>query len=66
MKIHLFIALIVCLGFSLVPSRGTSLANHNFVNPISKTSSGPAPGAGLPRSSPDAQGVSSASVLSFI
>ena len=64
MNIRLIIALIVCLGLNLVPGRGTSLANHNF--PIPKTTSGPAPGAELPRSSPEAQGVSSAAVLSFI
>jgi CubicO group peptidase (beta-lactamase class C family) len=51
MRIHLIIALVACLGLSLVPSRVKSLASHN---------------AELPRSSPEAQGVSSAAVLSFI
>jgi CubicO group peptidase (beta-lactamase class C family) len=77
MRIHLIIALFACLVLSTWPSRGTGLATHNPVqdrsgqvmlagNPPSKTSLGIAPGVELPRSSPEAQGVSSAAVLSFI
>ncbi len=66
MRIHLIVALAACLGLSLGPGRGTGLAKHNLANPISITSPGSAPGAELPRSSPEAQGVSSEAVLSFI
>jgi Beta-lactamase len=77
MRTHLIIALVACLGLSSWPGRGTSLADNNLVkdpgrqallaaNPSSKTALGSAPRAELPRSSPEAQGVSSAAVLSFI
>src|SRR5262245_11382664 len=65
MKLRLVIALIACAGLSLAPSRGTGPGNKGPII-IPKVSSASAPGASLPRSSPEAQGVSSAAILSFI
>jgi hypothetical protein len=65
MKIRLIFALLVGLGLSLTPGRGMGLGNASL-NPISEMSPGVAPGASLPRSNPEAQGVSSAAILSFI
>lgn len=65
MRIHLFIALLACAGLSLAPSHWTGLGNRD-PGLISKVSLASAPGAALPRSSPEAQGVSSAAILSFI
>ncbi len=65
MKLRLVIALIACAGLSLAPSRGTGPGNKGPII-IPKVSLASAPGASLPRSSPEAQGVSSAAILSFI
>ncbi|MGH9854075.1 MAG: serine hydrolase [Blastocatellia bacterium] len=65
MKIHLIIALVACLGLSLAPGSAMGWGNKGFTS-ISKMSPGPAPEASLPRSSPEAQGVSSAAILSFV
>src|SRR4030095_1699101 len=65
MKLRLVIALIACAGLSLAPSRGTGPGNKGSTI-IPKVSLAFAPGASLPRSSPEAQGVSSAAILSFI
>src|SRR5262247_3025062 len=65
MKPHLVVALLVCAGLSLAPSRGAGLGNKGSVI-IPKLSPASAPGASLPRSAPEAQGVSSAAILSFI
>jgi CubicO group peptidase (beta-lactamase class C family) len=65
MKIRLIIALIACVGLSLTLSPEMGLANKGS-DSVSKMSPGPASGARLPRSSPEAQGVSSAAILSFV
>jgi CubicO group peptidase (beta-lactamase class C family) len=65
MKIHLVIALVVCLGLGLAPGSGMGWEDKGF-NSVSRISPRPAPGAHLPRSSPEAQGVSSAAILSFV
>jgi len=65
MKIHLIIALVACLGLSLAPGSAMGWGSNGFAS-ISKMPLGPAPGARLPRSSPEAQGVSSAAILSFV
>jgi CubicO group peptidase (beta-lactamase class C family) len=65
MKLRLVIALLACAGLSLAPSRGTGLGTKGPAI-IPKASLASAPGASLPRSSPEAQGVSSAAILSFI
>ena len=53
----------VCLGFGSMPGAGTSLENNSFHSRFNLLS---APAAHLPRSSPEAQGVSSAAILSFL
>src|SRR5262245_31342351 len=65
MKLRLVIALLACAGLSLAPSRGTGLGTKGPAI-IPEASLASAPGASLPRSSPEAQGVSSAAILSFI
>jgi len=65
MKHHLAIALIACAAFCLAPSQGAGPGNKGAAL-IPKASLASAPGASLPRSSPEAQGVSSAAILSFI
>ena len=65
MKIRLAITLLACAGLSLAPSQGAGLGNKGpIITP--KASPASAPAASLPRSSPEAQGVSSAAILSFI
>ncbi|HKQ89037.1 MAG TPA: serine hydrolase [Blastocatellia bacterium] len=65
MKLRLVITLLACAGLSLAPSRGADLG-INGPSIILEASLASAPGASLPRSSPEAQGVSSAAILSFI
>ncbi len=59
MKYHLVITLLVCAALCLASGQRTELGNKG----VALAS---APGASLPRSSPEAQGVSSAAILSFI
>ncbi len=63
MKTHLSIALAVCLGFGSVPGLSTNLETDNLHHSFDSL---PAPAAQLPRSTPEAQGVSSAAILSFL
>jgi CubicO group peptidase (beta-lactamase class C family) len=76
MKIHLTLALITCMGLNLMPSFVTPAGSDGpvtkqqflFANDrtfIAETSTTPAP-ATLPRSSPEAQGVSSSAILAFV
>ena len=65
MRTQLFSALLVCAGLSLAPSPETRQGTHS-PGLIPQVSLAAAPGASLPRSSPEAQGVSSAAILSFI
>ena len=77
MKIHFRIVMVACMGLSmtlgLVPnprnsdllsSQPSVLASSRIPN--SKVSSNPTPRAALPRSNPEAQGVSSSAILSFV
>src|SRR5262245_51335392 len=65
MKLYLVIALLACSGLSPAPSQGTGFGNKGpILKPKAPLAS--APGASLPRSSPEAQGVSSAAILSFV
>ncbi len=63
MKLHLSIVLAVCFGLGSVPGASTSV-EHNRFRPSDNVTS--APSVQLPRSTPEAQGVSSAAILSFI
>src|SRR5262245_33452264 len=65
MKLRLVITLLACAGLSLAPSQGAGLANKRPII-IPEATIASAPAASLPRSSPEAQGVSSAAILSFI
>jgi CubicO group peptidase (beta-lactamase class C family) len=65
MKLHLVIALLACAALCLAPGQGKVLGNKG-VGLIPDVSLASAPGASLPRSNPEAQGVSSAAILSFI
>src|SRR5262249_17515215 len=65
MKHHMAIALLACAALCLAPSWGTEPVNKGAAL-IPNVSFASAPGAALPRSGPEAQGVSSAAILSFI
>src|SRR5262245_27028568 len=65
MKIRLAIALLACAALCLAPGQGKVLGNKG-AGLIPDVSLASAPGAELPRSNPEAQGVSSAALLSFI
>jgi len=65
MKLRLVITLLACAGLSLAPSRGAGLGNNGPII-IPEAALASAPATSLPRSSPEAQGVSSAAILSFI
>src|SRR5262245_48494028 len=65
MKIRLAIALLACAALCLAPGQGKVLGNKG-AGLIPDVSLASAPGASLPRSNPEAQGVSSAAILSFI
>ena len=63
MKVHLSIVLAVCLGFGTVPGGGPSAETSRLQAGVSKSS---ASAIRLPRSTPEAQGVSSAAILAFL
>lgn len=63
MKTHLSIALAVCLGLGSVPGLSSGLENSRIHSTFNTT---PAPMERLARSTPEAQGVSSAAILAFL